>query len=115
MKNSEYCFLEIINSLTNLKKEKDDGRPMLRSVINWSKCRNFNGLDYIHDGYIKVEDGISLYYFFSNKRSALSLIQETNNDELDINYLQYNLLLYTECLFKSYSIDTFLNNLININ
>jgi hypothetical protein len=113
MKSSENCFLEILNSIDNLKRIKDEGSSLVKSVITWSKCRNFKGIDYCFDGYINIDKDIQLYYFFSNQRSHISLV--TDNIEDNINNLQYNLLLYTEYLFKSYSIDMFINNLINTN
>lgn len=121
MKSSENCFREIINSVHNLKKEKDNGDSKYKSIISWSKCRNFKGVDYYLEGTIKIDDkgigddekSISMYYFLSNKRSCLYLIKE--DIEPDINKLQYYLLLYTEALFKTYSIDIFINNLVNTN
>lgn len=113
MKSSEKCFLEILNSIHTVKKEKDRGESKYRSIISWSKCRNFNGIDYYLEGNIDIEEDISMYYFLSNKRSGIYLIKE--NIENDINKLQYNLLVYVECLFKTYSLDTFINNLVNRN
>lgn len=105
MKSIEECFLEIINSVNNIKKEEDKGDSKINSKWVWSKCRNFSGMKYTLEGSITLNNCIDLYYFFSNKRSCLSLIKnETNIDILS---------LYVEYLFKTYSIDMFLNNLIN--
>lgn len=114
MKSSENCFLEILNSMDSLKKEKDMGEYKLKSVFAWSKCRNFNGIDYILEGSINIDKNINLYYFFSNKRSYIALIPEMDNED-NINKFQYHLLIFTEFLFKTYSIDRFINNLVNTN
>jgi hypothetical protein len=114
MKKIELCFLEIINSLSNIKKEKDNNESKFKSVFSWSKCRNFTGIDYMLEGYITLEERIYLYYFFSNKRSYIALTSEKDIQD-DINKLQYNLVIYTEYLFKKYSIDIFINNLVNTN
>lgn len=113
MKSSEKCFLEILNSIDSLKKEKDNGESKYKSIISWSKCRNFNGIDYYLEGTIDIGEDIYMYYFLSNKRSSIYLIKE--HIENDINKLQYNLLVYVEYLFKTYSLDTFINNLVNRN
>jgi hypothetical protein len=110
MKSSEKCFLEIFNSINHIKKEIDYGESKLKSIISWSKSHNFDGIDYYLEGNIKIEDDIYLYYFLSNKRSYISLIK---NEIEDINKLQYSLLLYIKDLFNTYSIDTFLNKLVN--
>lgn len=114
MKKIELCFLEIINSLNRIKKEKDTGESKLKSVFSWCKSRNFNGIDYMLEDSINIDEDICLYYFFSNKRSYLALTSEKDIQD-DINKLQYHLLIFTEFLFKTYSIDVFINNLVNTN
>lgn len=114
MKTSEECFIEIIQSIENLKKVEDNNESKLKSIISWSKCRNYPGTHYIFEGNIILETDITLHYFFSNKRSCIYLTQDNAND-LDINKLQYNLLLFTEYMFQTYSIDLFINKLVNRN
>jgi len=110
MKSVERCFLEIINSIRDSKKEKDQGKSLYKTLNSWSKCRNFKGIDYYLEGKIMLDTDIFLWYFFSNKRSCLYIINE--NDEYNINLHPY-IMLYVEFLFNTYSIDTFINNLLN--
>lgn len=114
MKQAELCFLEIINSLNNIKKEKDIGESKLKSVFSWCKSRNFTGIDYMLEGSINIDENIELYYFFSNKRSCIAFIHGMDTED-DINRIQYHLFIFTEFLFKKYSIDVFINNLVNRN
>ncbi len=114
MKKIELCFLEIINSLNTLKKEKDIGESKLKSVFSWCKSRNFNGIDYMLEGSINIDENLYLYYFFSNKRSYIAFIPEMDIED-NINKFQYHLLIFIESLFKIYSIDIFINNLVNTN
>lgn len=110
MKTSEYCFLEICNSITHIKKDIDNGESKFKSIISWNKSQHFDGIDYYLDGTVKITDDINLYYFLSNKRSYISLI---NNEMENINKLQYYLLMYVNDLFNKYSIDNFLHKLVN--
>jgi hypothetical protein len=113
MKTPEECFVEITKLIKNIKKVEDDNESKLKSFISWSKCRNYNGIAYTFEGSIDIDTNVTLHYFFSNKRSCIYLIQ--NTVDIDINKLQYNLLLFTEYMFGKYSIDLFINRLVNIN
>lgn len=113
MKTPEECFVEIIQSIKSIKKVEDNNESKLKSVISWSKCRSYSGNPYTLEGIINIDTNITLHYFFSNKRSCIYLLQD--NVDIDINKLQYNLLLFTEYMFGKYSIDLFINRLVNIN
>lgn len=97
MKSSEQCFYEIVSLKNNILLEKDDGGSKLPS--NWSKLRNFDN-EYIFNGEVSLDELNVLYFFFSNKRSCLSI----NNVDIDI-------LPYANDLFNKYHIDEFINNL----
>jgi hypothetical protein len=113
MKSSEKCFLEILHSTNNIKKEKDKGLSQCKSTFTWCKLKNFKGTDYYLEGMISINNDITMHYFFSNKRSCISLISKVNKTKLDdINRI---LVLYSEYFFKIYSIDVFINNLVNTN
>lgn len=119
MKTSEECFLEITNRITSeLNNDKDDGHSIVNNIIHYYKVRNFDK-DYVYKGSIVLEkcentnNIIKMDYFFSNKRSYLS-INKKNIIEGEYNKLQYYLLLYTDKLFIKYNIDTFIYGL-NLN
>lgn len=119
MKTSEECFLEICNKIkndidnnnTNLKV--DNGENIITSVINYSKIHNYKGY-YVYDGNIILSDEhfIKMKYYFSNKRSYIS-IDEDYLKENDIVKYEYILLKYIDTLFFKHNIDIFINSLHN--
>ena len=121
MKGPENCFLEIILSLHQIKRIEDDSKSVISSSISWSKSRNFNGDGYIYEGVVKIDVGYYLHYFFSNKRSYLSITCENETDnQIKDNQSKENqikdiekLSLYVNKLFKVYKIDEFIYNIIN--
>ena len=114
MKGPENCFLEIILSLHQIKKIEDDGKSVISSSVSWSKCRNFNGYDYVYESVVKIDIGYYLHYFFSNKRSYLSINCETENQSKENQSKDIEKLsLYVDKLFKAYKIDEFIYNIIN--
>lgn len=118
MKTSEECFLEICNKIKNdIENNKnlkiDKGETLMTSIINYSKNHNYEGY-YVYDGYIILSDEnfIKMKYYFSNKRSYIS-IDDPSLDENNITKYEYILLKYIDTLFFKHKIDIFINSLYN--
>lgn len=118
-KSIECCYLQIINSKKNNSVEGNK----ITNVINYCKLRNFSEYNYEYSGNIvlngdeptKVDQLIkdipvyTLHYYFSNKKSYIS-VDCSINSEYYIPFIQYKLLKFTEKFFGLYNIDTFLAN-----
>lgn len=112
MKWPEYCFLEILDFVKgNRNTMEDNGESIATSVINYSKLDNMEGKMYVYNGYINLEGDVWLHFFFSHKRSYISIDKETSFTEDEVARYQYYMLLYCEALFGKYSIDSFISKL----
>lgn len=112
MKWPENCFLEILDFVVkNKNNTADHGNPIATSVISYSKRNNAEGRVYTYNGFIQLEGDVWMHFFFSHKRSYVSIYKETSFTEDDIARYQYFILLYGEALFQKYNIDTFISNL----
>lgn len=112
MKWPEHCFLEILDFVKeNRNNTVDHGESVATSVISYSKLEEVEGRMYVYNGYINLERDVWLHFYFSHKRSYISIDKETSFTEDDIARYQYFMLLYGEALFAKYSIDNFISNL----
>lgn len=120
LKSPENCFFEIISYIKNNNVHmKDDNSFINKNVMNYSKLRNYSDKDYVYTNEIKLDEKYNLFFYFSNKRSYISI--NLNNEYLLENFIeiyeknyifiQYILLIYSEKLFKKYNIDEFICNL----
>jgi hypothetical protein len=69
---------------------------------------------YVYSSEIMIDEvnGISLHFYFSNKRSYLALNKD-NMTDLDFSRFQYYLLIYSEKLFFKYRLYEFIYGLNN--
>jgi hypothetical protein len=114
MKSAEECFLEIVefvnrNKDTCLEKE-DKGEKIITSSILYCDSKSFDR-NYVVNGYISYATETNLHFYFSNKRSYLSVDKQRMSD-LDVARFQYTLLLLTAKLFGKYNIDYFIYNIL---
>ncbi len=115
MLTAELCFIEIINQIMNSIRsggfDKDDkGELVLTSTISFCKCRNVRNI-YVFEGYVNIDTDTHLHYYFSNKRSCVSLSKQAFNDS-ETTRLQNVLIFLVNKLFGSYHIDQFVTGLV---
>lgn len=104
----ELCFLEIINCvLKNKNTNVDNGYTLASNSVRYSKLRNFNN-PYVYDGEIQVSEGIVLCYYFSHRRSCISL---QSQKQVGNNKMQEYLGKYVQSLFCGHKIDAFIHGL----
>jgi hypothetical protein len=114
MKKSESIFLEIIKYVMENKNNSIDNSE-INSVhtVNYYKTHFLgNTCSYVYTSEIMIdeENGISLHFYFSNKRSYLALHKD-NMTDLDFSRFQYYLLIYSEKLFFKYHLYDFIYGL----
>jgi hypothetical protein len=106
----EACFLEIIKFVKENKNSFEDIEDnVTSSVLSYSKMRNFKGT-YTYENVFAIGEGACLHFYFSNKRTYISIDKKDMTD-YEVSKFQYYLLLYTEALFQKYNIDLFINEL----
>lgn len=114
MKSAEECFLEIVEYVKCNKHEclikKDNNERIITSSILYSDTKSFDG-EYVAEGYIEYSVDSELHFYFSNKRSYIS-IDKRGMSDLDVARFQYTLLLLTAKLFGKYNIDHFINSIL---
>jgi hypothetical protein len=125
IKIAENCFVEIINRITdgetstlNLENYDDS-----YSLLGYSKMRNYSEKKYNYIGDILLNNTFYLKYQFTNYKSYISVNVNKNllNDDDNktdviayyIPHIQYLTMYFTDKLFKKYTIDEFIVNLIN--
>ena len=118
MKSAEECFIEIVEFVKDKKKEclkrKDNNERIITSSILFCDRKFFDG-EYVAEGFIEYSidsSDVFLHFYFSNKRSYIS-IDKRGMTDMDVTRFQYNLLLLTAKLFGKYNIDHFVNNLLS--
>lgn len=105
------CLLEIIQRIQeSTNSGQDIGKSVMTSPICYSKLRNFSG-EYEYEGLLDVSSGTQLHYYFSNKRSYISLDKNNPMCEVDVVKLQYYLLRYVQVLIYDHKIDAFVHGL----
>jgi len=115
IKTVEECFLEICNKIQTEKISGIDyNENIITSFINYSKLHNYEG-NYMYNDYVILKSGIKLKYYFSNKRSYITIdeFSDTFIKENDTANYQSLLLEYIDGLFIKYKIDVFINSLNN--
>jgi hypothetical protein len=114
MKSAEECFLEIVKLVKCNKEEcldkEDNNERIITSSILYCDSKSFDG-NYVADGYISYAAETNLHFYFSNKRSYVSIDKQCMSDD-DVVRFQYNLLLLTAKLFGKYNIDYFIYNIV---
>jgi hypothetical protein len=107
------CFLDIIQQIQeSTHSGQDTGKSVMTSPICYSKLRNFSG-EYEYQGLLDVSSGTQLHYYFSNKRSYISMDKNETLCEVDDAKLQYFLLRYVQVLICDHKIDAFIHGLQN--
>lgn len=116
MKNSESIFLEIIKYVMENKNSFiDDSEIISVHNVNYYKTHFLsNTCSYVYSSEIVIDEptGISLYFYFSNKRSYLGLYKD-NMTDLDFSRFQYYLLKYSEKILFKYRLHEFIYGLNN--
>jgi hypothetical protein len=132
-KNAENCFIEIVNKIidTNINSDINSNSNINSnsdscifddnySLLNYSKMRNYSEKKYDYRGGIKLNETFYLRYNFTNYKSYISVdinkdLLENKNDIMVyyMPYIQYLTMYFTEKLFKKYTIDEFITNLIS--
>jgi len=114
MKRAEDCFIEIVEFVKHKKheclKRKDNNERIITSSILYCDRTSFDG-EYVAEGLIEYASDVSLHFYFSNKRSYIS-IDKKSMTEMDVARFQYTLLLLTAKLFGKYNIDHFVYSLL---
>jgi hypothetical protein len=127
MKGPEIAFLQIMQSIQENYEvginKLDVNENIFTNVLNCSKnlenktrylCKKSDAVHYVFEGAIELDELYTLRYYFSNKRSYISLDPSSGHWVEDkIPYMQLNTLKYTELLYKYYNIDEFVYNFIN--
>jgi len=122
MKLPEEIFLEICNNIKSelnnqeIEFKKDNGEKISTSIINYIKMHNYDG-NYVYNGDIILYKGLEGYkvtmnYYFSNRRSCIS-INDLNMKVDDMAKYEFYLLKYIDKLFCTYKIDKFIDSLNN--
>jgi len=126
MKSPEVAFLQIMQSIQENFNEGtariDNNDHIYTNVIHCSRylenktrylCRKTEGtINYVFEGTIDISNNLNMRYYFSNKRSYISL--DTNHAfEENAAFMQLNTFKYTELLYKFYNIDEFVFNFVN--
>lgn len=125
MKSAENCFLEIVSHVQNQRvTARDKGEKFLTNIVNYSKIlehktrhlaiHQSSSVEYVHMGDLDLSNKFTLHFYFSNKRSYLSIDlneKDVTNAELQLSAVQLYTLKYTELLYKFYTIDEFIFNL----
>lgn len=109
----ERCFIDIINYVQGRidAKNADYDENVYTSLVSYSKMRNFGGV-YGHGGAVKVGEKVWLRFYFSNRRSYISVdCKERDDTDYNMTKSQYLVLRYAQKLFGDYNIDSFINGL----
>ena len=122
MKSPETAFLEIIETIqeniSQGNQKIDDNKRIFSNTFNFSRplehktkyfCRDSEGVTYVFEGFIDLDSEFSLHYYFSNKRSYVSLDTRQSDVFQKMQLFSYK---YTELLFKFYNIDEFVYNFV---
>ena len=116
MKSSESIFLEIIKYVMENKNNCIDNFEIISvHSVNYYKTHFLsNTCSYVYTSEIVIDEatGISLHFYFSNKRSYLALYKD-NMTDIDFSRFQYYLLKYSEKLFFKYRLHEFIYGLNN--
>lgn len=116
MKSPENCFAEIVDQVRKTINEgeylvEDDGEYITSSIC-FSKIESIES-NFVFEGFVDLESSDArLHYFFSNKRSYIS-IDKNNMSDVEVAKFQYCLLILIDKLFVSYKIDCFVYGLIS--
>lgn len=116
IKTPEQIFLEIINYIKFNKNNDEDNRENKNNIVftnffGYSKMRNYSDENYVYTSDIPISKIFKVHFYFSNKRSYFSIdpIKNSNYEEY-FSLMQLINLIYSEKLFKEYSIDQFVYN-----
>jgi hypothetical protein len=116
MKSSESIFLEIIKYVMENKNNSIDNFEIISvHSVNYYKTHFLsNTCSYVYTSEIVIDEatGISLHFYFSNKRSYLALYKD-NMTDIDFSRFQYYLLKYSEKIFFKYRLHEFIYGLNN--
>lgn len=114
-KTIEDCYLQILQqiiSTTHCIGKTDNGEFIITSSVCYSRmCHVETETSYVFDGYIPIAEGFTMHYFFSNKRSYIS-IDNAEMTETDMSKCQLYLLKLCEKFFIHYKIDLFVSEWI---
>jgi hypothetical protein len=113
-KSAEQCFLEILEQVrrTNGHPQKDELECLDTTCrFSYSKLRNFSSV-YKFEGRVDLANNTYMTYFFSDRRSHIGLYSTISSSSTSTYLTQDTLDYYKTLLFDNYSIDVFINNLI---
>jgi hypothetical protein len=113
----ELCFVEIINQITSEIKQGNYSKvESEKSILSSSLCysKEYTSKNkYVFEGYIDIDEGCELHYYFSHTKSYISI--DKKFEESEIGRYQYCLLVMVEKLFVNYKINLFIDELFNKN
>jgi hypothetical protein len=104
------CFMDIIGYVqANKNKVVDRDEDVMTSFVCFSKIKHQRHT-YVYEGYISLNTHFDMHFYFSHKRSYISIDIGSLIDYDDVR-LHCFLMRYVESLFVKYGIDEFIANL----
>jgi hypothetical protein len=119
LKSPEVVYYDIITYvLQNINTRCDCDEIIATHPVNYYKYCNYTVKPYVYTSDIKLSHNIHLNFYFSYKRSYISIYRENDNVELnteteatDFAKLQYLLLIYCDKILLKYCLGDFIYNL----